>query len=168
MSGVEPLPRPRLYRDRPGRPAGRRAAGDSALRPARGPWGARVQTPTKHLHGCEMACSLARSAGTYPQRWQQRDDGANMRKPKGVVINGVRFKPGEVDWEDAHSATRDKLPNFAAMRQTSGYVGTKITSTGLVARIGRYLLVITEKDEALTEFDFTLIPLRAKVQIRYT
>jgi hypothetical protein len=27
--------------------------------------------------------------------------------------------------------------------------------------------VITEKDEMLTEFDYTLIPLRAKVQIRY-
>jgi hypothetical protein len=28
-------------------------------------------------------------------------------------------------------------------------------------------LVITEKDETLTEFDYTLIPLHAKVQIRY-
>jgi hypothetical protein len=91
-----------------------------------------------------------------------------MRKPKGVVINGVRFRPGEVDWEDAHSATRDKLPDFEAMRQAGRYVGAKITSTGLIARVGRYLLVITEKDEALTEFDYTLIPLRAKVQIRYT
>jgi hypothetical protein len=91
-----------------------------------------------------------------------------MRKPKGVVINGVRFRPGEVDWEDAHGATRDKLPDFEAMRQTGRYMGTKITSTGLIAKIGRYLLVITEKDEALTEFDYTLIPLRAKVQIRYT
>ena len=91
-----------------------------------------------------------------------------MRKPKGVVINGVRFRPGEIDWEDAHSASRDKLPDFDAMRQAGSCVGSKITSTGLIARIGKYLLVITEKDEALTEFDYTLIPLRAKVQIRYT
>ena len=91
-----------------------------------------------------------------------------MRKPKGVVINGVRFKPGEVDWEDAHSATRDKLPDFEAMRQGGQYVGSKITSTGLIAKIGKYLLVITEKDEKLTEFDYTLIPLRSKIQIRYT
>ena len=91
-----------------------------------------------------------------------------MRKPKGVVINGVRFKPGEVDWEDAHSATRDKLPDFEAMRQGGQYVGSKITSTGLIARIGKYLLVITEKDEQLTEFDYTLIPLHSKIQIRYT
>ena len=91
-----------------------------------------------------------------------------MRKSKGVMINGVRFRPGEVDWEDAHSATRDKLPDFEAMRQGGQYVGSKITSTGLVAKIGKYLLVITEKDEQLTEFDYTLIPTRAKVQIRYT
>ena len=91
-----------------------------------------------------------------------------MRKPKGVVINGVRFRPGEVDWEDAHSATRDKLPDFEAMRQGGQYVGSKITSTGLIAKIGKYLLVITEKDEKLTEFDYTLIPLRSKIQIRYT
>jgi hypothetical protein len=28
-------------------------------------------------------------------------------------------------------------------------------------------LVITEKDEALLEFDYTVIPLRAKFQVRY-
>ena len=54
-----------------------------------------------------------------------------------------------------------------AMRQGGQYIGSKITSTGLIAKIGKYLLVITEKDEALTEFDYTLIPLHAKVQIRY-
>jgi hypothetical protein len=90
-----------------------------------------------------------------------------MRKQKGVIINGVRFRPGEVDWEDAHSATREKLPDFDAMRQGGQYVGAKITSAGLIGRIGRYLLVITEKDEALSEFDYTLIPLRAKFQVRY-
>lgn len=90
-----------------------------------------------------------------------------MRKRKTVVINGVRFRPGEVDWEDAHSTTRDKLPDFNAMRQGQQYIGSKITTTGLVAKIGKYLLVITEKDEKLTEFDYTLIPLRPKTQVRY-
>gem|GEM_PF-600840 len=94
--------------------------------------------------------------------------GANMRKAKGVLINGVRFRSGEVDWEDAHSATREKLPDFEAMRQGRQYIGSKITSVGLIAKIGKYLLVITEKDEALTEFDYTLVPRRAKIQIRYT
>src|ERR1017187_4356568 len=93
--------------------------------------------------------------------------GAVMARPKGVVIKGVRFRPGEVDWEDAHSTTRGKLPDFNAMRQANSYVGSKITSTGLVAKIGKYLLVITEKDEGLEEFDFTLIPLHAKIQLRY-
>ena len=90
-----------------------------------------------------------------------------MGKPKGTVINGVRFRPGEVDWEDAHSTTRGKLPDFEAMRTANTFVGSKITSAGLVAKIGKYLLVITEKDEPLEEFDFTLIPLHAKIQLRY-
>lgn len=90
-----------------------------------------------------------------------------MRRSRGVVINGVRFRPGEVDWEDAQTSTRDKLPDFEALRQGGQYFGPKITSTGLVAKIGKYLLVITEKDEKLTEFDFTLIPQHPKIQIRY-
>ncbi len=91
-----------------------------------------------------------------------------MKTSKGMLINGVRFRFGEVDWEDAHSATRDKLPDFDAMRQGGQYLGSKITSAGLIAKIGKYLLVITEKDESLTEFDYTLIPLHAKTHIRYT
>jgi hypothetical protein len=90
-----------------------------------------------------------------------------MKKPRGVVIDGIRFRPGEVDWEDAHSGSREKLPDFTALRQSGQYVGPKITTTGLLAKIGKYLLVITEKDEALTEFDYTLIPLRPKTQVRY-
>lgn len=90
-----------------------------------------------------------------------------MKKPKSVVIQGIRFRPGEVDWEDAHSATREKLPDFDALRKGGEFVGPKITTTGLVGKIGKYLLVITEKDEALTEFDYTLIPLRPVVRIRY-
>ena len=90
-----------------------------------------------------------------------------MARPKGVVIQGVRFRPGEVDWEDAHSTTRGKLPSFQAMREGNVFVGSKITSTGLIAKNGKYLLIITEKDEALEEFDITLIPLHAKTEIRY-
>lgn len=90
-----------------------------------------------------------------------------MRKPKGVVINGVRFRHGEVDWEDAFSSSRQKLPDFVAMRQRGQYVGKKVTTVGLVARIGHYLLVIQERDEEQEEFDYTLIPLRAKTEVRY-
>ena len=90
-----------------------------------------------------------------------------MRKAKGMVINGVRFRPGEVDWEDAHGATREKLPDFNVLRAGGTYVGTKITSTGMIAKVGKYLVVITEKDEKLSEFDYTLIPQRPKMQIRW-
>lgn len=90
-----------------------------------------------------------------------------MRKQKGVVINGVRFRHGEVDWEDAFSSSRQKLPDFGQMRQRGQYVGKKVTTVGLVARIGHYLLVIQERDEEQEEFDYTLIPLRAKTEVRY-
>jgi hypothetical protein len=48
-----------------------------------------------------------------------------------------------------------------------GFVGAKITSAGLVGRVGRYLIVITEKDDDCKEFDYTLIPLRPKTAVRY-
>ncbi len=91
-----------------------------------------------------------------------------MRKPKGVVIQGVRFRPGEVNWEDAVSATREPLPDFDGLRRGGSYFGPKITTTGMIAKVGKYLVVVTEMDEGLTEFDYTLIPLRPRVQIRYT
>ena len=114
-----------------------------------------------------MLGSLSRTGGVSSRAGNQDHRGRNVRKAKGMVINGVRFRPGEVDWEDAHGATRDKLPDFNAMRASSTYFGTKITSTGMIAKVGKYLVVITEKDEKLSEFDYTLIPLRPKTQIRY-
>ena len=54
------------------------------------------------------------------------------------------------------------------MRQRGQYIGKKVTSVGLVARVGNYLLVIQERDEEQEEFDYTLIPLRAKTEVRYT
>ena len=91
-----------------------------------------------------------------------------MARAKGVVINGIRFRPGEVDWEDAYSASREKLPDFAVLRQRGEWSGKKVTSVGLVARIGHYMLVIQERDEEQKEFDYTLIPLRARTEVRYT
>ena len=91
-----------------------------------------------------------------------------MARARGVVIKGVKFRPGEVDWEDAFSISRDKLPDFAAMRQRGSWIGKKVTTAGLVARIGYYMLVIQERDEEQEEFDYTLIPLRASTTVRYT
>ena len=87
---------------------------------------------------------------------------------RSLKIAGVTFRPGEVDWEDAYSQSCEPLPDFNVMRNGNGsFIGSKITSAGLVGRIGRYLIVITEKDEENTEFDYTLIPLRPKTVVRY-
>jgi len=91
-----------------------------------------------------------------------------VARAKGVVINGVKFRPGEVDWEDAYSVNREHLPDFTAMRQRGEWIGKKVTTVGLLARIGNYLLIIQERDEEQKEFDYTLIPLRAKTVVRYT
>ncbi len=91
-----------------------------------------------------------------------------MARRKVVVINGVKFRPGEVDWEDAFSISREKLPDFTLMRQRGQWIGKKVTTNGLVARIGNYMLVIQERDEEEKEFDYTLIPLRSKTEVRYT
>ena len=92
----------------------------------------------------------------------------NVAKLKGVVIKGVRFRHAEVDWEDAFSSSREKLPDFDLMRQRGQYIGKKVTTVGLVARVGHYLLVIQERDEEQEEFDYTVIPLRARTEVRYT
>jgi hypothetical protein len=91
-----------------------------------------------------------------------------VAKAKGVVINGVKFRPGEVDWEDAYGVSREPLPDFAAMRQRGAWLGKKVTTAGLIARIGHYMLVIQERDEEQKEFDYTLIPLRPSTTVRYT
>ena len=54
------------------------------------------------------------------------------------------------------------------MRQRTEWIGKKVTTAGLLARIGNYMLVIQERDEEQKEFDYTLIPLRAKTAVRYT
>jgi hypothetical protein len=88
-------------------------------------------------------------------------------KPKGVLINGVRFRPGEVDWEDAYGEGRKPLPDFEKMKAGEEFVGSKITAVGLIAKIGHYLVIITEKNVEADEYDYTVIPLHAKTVIKY-
>lgn len=89
-------------------------------------------------------------------------------KPKGVEIKGVRFRPGEVDWEDAYGQTRKPLPDFDKMKAgEEEFFGSKITAVGLIAKIGKYLVIITEHNQEADEYDYTLIPLHAKTVIRY-
>ena len=90
-----------------------------------------------------------------------------MPKPKGKLINGVRFRPGEVDWEDAYGEMRHSLPDFEAMKTGEGFIGSKITAVGLIAKIGKYLLVITEHNDDADEYDYTVIPLAAKTKVTY-
>jgi hypothetical protein len=54
------------------------------------------------------------------------------------------------------------------LRQRGEWIGKKVTTAGLLARIGHYMLVIQERDEDQKEFDYTLIPLRSKTTVRYT
>jgi hypothetical protein len=88
-------------------------------------------------------------------------------KPKGIVIKGVRFRPGEVVWEDAYGEGRSALPDFGKMKAGEDFVGSKITAVGLIAKIGHYLVIITEKNDEAEEYDFTVIPLHAKTEVRY-
>ena len=158
----EPLPRSRLRR---ACECAQRSAGNCTVRSRPG----RKIARRKHLKAEPRAASLGHGGRFLPRPFCiDIQGGTKVRKPKGVVLKGVRFRPGEVDWEDAFSSSREKLPDFDAMRQRGQYIGKKVTTLGLVARIGNYLLVIQERDEEQEEFDYTVIPLRAKTEVRYT
>ncbi len=86
---------------------------------------------------------------------------------KYTAINGVRFRPAEVLWEDAYGISRKPLPDFGKMKTGGEFIGSKITAVGLVAKIGHYLVIITEKNEEADEYDYTVIPLNAKTVIKY-
>ena len=97
---------------------------------------------------------------------------ASKKQPRtkripATIINGVPFRHGQVEWEDAYGDRGVALPDFSALRAPVSCVGTKMTTIGLVAKIGKYLIVITERNEELGTFDYTLIPLRAKTKITY-
>jgi hypothetical protein len=86
---------------------------------------------------------------------------------KPIKINGVTFRFGQVEWEDACGQMRAPLPDFNVLRRSRRPAGKIINTVGLVAQVGTYIIVISEHgvDEV---FDFTLIPTRAKVKISYT
>lgn len=90
-----------------------------------------------------------------------------MPKNKSVLINGVVFRLGEIDWEDATISIRAPLPDFSRLRGGKEYVGRRKTSAGVIAKVGRYFLVISERDTVGEEYDFALVPTHAKTEIRY-
>jgi len=88
-----------------------------------------------------------------------------MRKP--VIINGVPFRIGQVEWEDASGQMRAELPDFTAMRTGRTPVGKIITTIGLVAKIGKYWLIVTECGSQDTIYDFTVIPIKPGVKVSW-
>ena len=87
---------------------------------------------------------------------------------KFLIINGIIFRPGQVEWEDAFSNMRSALPDFATLRANHKSIGKLITSVGLVARVGTYWIVISEHGSAEAIFDFTIVPTRAKVKVLWS
>jgi hypothetical protein len=90
-----------------------------------------------------------------------------MPKNKTVLINGVAFRLGQLDWEDAIGVMRGPLPDFSRLRTGKEYTGRQKTSVGLIGRIGHYFLVISERDEMATEYDYALVPTHAKTEVHY-
>lgn len=84
-----------------------------------------------------------------------------------LTINGVTFRPGQVEWEDAIGQMRSPLPAFDKMRKGKAMVGKIITSLGLVAQIGNYWVIVSEHGTADDIFDFTIVPMRAKVKVTW-
>jgi hypothetical protein len=87
---------------------------------------------------------------------------------KFLIINGVKFRPGEIEWEDACTMMRSELPPFFDLRRGSKTIGKVVTSVGLVARVGIYWIVISEHGSAEDIFDYTLVPMRSKIKVMWT
>jgi hypothetical protein len=84
------------------------------------------------------------------------------------MIQEVAFRAGSVEWEDAFGQMRAPLPDFVSMRKGTETIGKVITTIGLVAKIGRYVVIVTELGHDDGVFDFTIVPLRPKVKIKWT
>jgi hypothetical protein len=84
-----------------------------------------------------------------------------------MTVNGVRFRLGELHWEDAFSAMRAELPKFSALHKKVAQ-GRIIKTAGWIAKIGRYWLVITEHGAGPDICDFTLVPARPRVTVKWS
>jgi hypothetical protein len=83
-----------------------------------------------------------------------------------TVVNGVKFRAGQLDWEDAWSGTDTALPDLTALA-SGGYGGVKFEATGLIGKIANYYIVITKHNEDFSVCDFTLVPRKAKITVKY-
>jgi hypothetical protein len=87
--------------------------------------------------------------------------------PKIVNVNGVNFRPGQLEWEDAVGQMRAELPDFAAMRAGKATIGRTITTIGMVGRVGNYYVIVTEYGTNDGIYDFTIVPTRPKVKVTW-
>ena len=85
---------------------------------------------------------------------------------KSININGIKFHQGELEWEDAYGVMRTSLPDFKEMRKGKKAQGRMVKTSGWIAQIGSYWLIISERALADAVFDYTLVPGRAKVILR--
>jgi hypothetical protein len=83
------------------------------------------------------------------------------------MINGIKFRSGEVTWQAPRSIFRETLPNFDRIMNGPTLCETHAT-VGLIGKIGEYYLVITERNEVGEEYDYTIIPCTGTTKVRYT
>lgn len=91
---------------------------------------------------------------------------ASRRKPATVALAGITFHPcREIQWEDAYKAT--KVPAKIILGQLSKGKGQATAfSCGWYAKIHGHLVICHEFNLANEEGDFTVVPLKAKVEIK--
>ena len=85
----------------------------------------------------------------------------------GLVINGIKFRHGQVTWDDAYGVNDSPLPDLSKVMEGKSYMGSKITSVGMITRLGKYILVVTKISTERGLYDYTLIPF-TRTKITYT
>lgn len=84
-----------------------------------------------------------------------------------MIIDGVKFRHATVKWEDAVGRSNDNLPNFDLLQEGRLWLGAVNETTGLVAKIGTYIVIITRYDDHDKIYDYTLIPF-TKTTVKYS
>ena len=85
-----------------------------------------------------------------------------MAKPKTLNLGGVTWKLAEVEWEDAYKANKAPLKTVLADK-----VGPQLTAWGYTAKVGNYRVILHQYSPHDEAVDVTVVPLHAKVEIRY-
>ena len=83
-----------------------------------------------------------------------------------MIIDGVRFRLATVVWEDAVGRSNWPAPDIKTMTEGTEWVGAVNETTGNVAVVGGYTIIITRYDANDNVYDYTLIPF-TKTKIEY-